>query len=507
VPRVGYRLELTGSNESAPDGGVNRRRLLVGSAATAAVAGLGGWWWAQGGIGRADGIAVLPFENLSKDAAQDYLSAGISEEIRNTLSRLPGLKVVGRTSSEALGHTDAQTAARRLHVSHVLTGSVRRSRSFVRVAVELIDGRTGFETWSQSYDLAPGDPLQLQTQIGEAVALALRVELRPGDRAALAAGGTRSPIANDLYLQAKLEFRLRDTEASFRKVIALSEAAIGVDARFAEAFALKGMAWDAIGGSFTTDPGAMQGAYAKAAEAGRAAISIAPQLADGYVALARSYSGRLNVRGALEQYRRAAALPRTDPGILSWWVQTLAEVGKTAEALVLSQTLLALDPLNAAIFGRKAFAHFFARQFDLAIRASRQALSLAPGLTEQLSLIGDCLSLLGKYPEALAHYATAPALDPYRISGEAVVAARTGDHARARRLIDQIGRVYGDTMSYQVAQIFAQMRAVDEALAALERGRRVLDPGLNGLPADPFVDPLRGERRFAALVQSLHFPA
>jgi len=506
VARVGYRLVVTREVEDQAAGPerISRRGVIAASVVATIAGGAGGWvLLGPGALAKDESIAVLPFADLSGDPAQAYFSEGLAEEVRDALARLPRLKVMGRTSSEAVRNDDATMAARRLHVSTILTGSIRRSRTMIRVAAQLIDARTGFERWSHTYDLAPGDSLRLQSDIAEGVALALSAKLGRADRLALAAGGTRDSAANDLYLQAKLAFRLSDTEATFRRVIALCDAAIGVDPAFGSAYALKGMAWDAIGSSFSSDTSALHQAYGRGAEAARRAIAINPQAAAGYVALARSMSGQLNVRGAFDQYRIAERLSGTDPGILSWWIQTLAEIGRTTQALELSEKLIALDPLNPAIFGRKAFAHYFARNYRLSIESSRKALELAPGLTEQTSLIGDCLCLLGRYEEAALQYAKAPPLDPYRITGEAFVAARTGNRAGCQRILDSIQRAFGDPASFQMAQIHAQLGQTDEAFAALEKGRQALDPGLNGLPADPFVDPLRSDRRFNALLKRL----
>jgi tetratricopeptide (TPR) repeat protein len=120
--------------------------------------------------------------------------------------------------------------------------------------------------------------------------------------------------------------------------------------------------------------------------------------------------------------------------------------------------------------------------------------------------VGDCLSLLGRYPQAAEEYAKAPPLDPYRLTGEGIVAARTGDRAETERILKRMLRSYGDPMSYQIAQIYAQRGDLDEAFATLRRGRSVLDPGLNGLLADPFVDPLRGDPRLATLIKTMDFP-
>jgi serine/threonine-protein kinase len=506
VPRVGYRLTGSVGDPSSPSGrrdGLSRRAAING---IVAVAGSTAAWvlLKPHPVATADSIAVLPFANLSRDPSQAYLSDGISEEVRSALSRLVGLKVVGRTSSEALRKADAVAAARTLHVTNVLTGSVRRSPTTIRVAAQLIDGRTGFETWSQTYDLAPADAIQLQTEIARSVALALRVRLGRSDHAALAAGGTGDATANDLFLQAKLAFRLSDTEATFRKVIALCDAAIDIDPNYADAHALKGMAWDAIAGAFATDPRELDQAYANGAASARKAIAIAPQVATGYAALARAMSGRLNVRGALEVYKTAERLAGNDAGVLGLRIHTLAEIGRTTEALVLGDKLVRLDPLNSEVFGRLAFAHFYARRFDRAITSSMKALSLAPALTEQQSLIGDCLCLLGKYDEAASQYAKAPPLDLFRLTGEGIVAARRGDSSRAQQILTKLERAYG--IGYQIAQVHAQLGELDQAFAALARGRSVLDPGLNALPADPFVDPLRRDPRFAVLIAQMNFP-
>jgi serine/threonine-protein kinase len=505
VPRIGYRIVGATAERPVQPSGISRRMVLAAGAAVLTVAGGGSALYLLREIGPpGNSVAVLPFASLNSGAGRAYLAEGISEEIRNALGRLQGVKVVGRTSSEAVGSMEATAAARRLQVASVLTGSVRSSPNLVRVAAQLIDGRTGYERWSQTYDLAPGDSLRLQTEIAQSVALALSPKFGREERIALFAGGTANAAANDLYLQAKLAFRLSDTEATFRKVIALCDAAIGIDPNYADAYALKGMAWDAIGSSFVTDPGSLHQAYSLGGAAGRKAIAIAPDVAAGYVAIARSMSGQLNVRGALQFYRMAEPLAGTDPGVESWWIQTLAEIGRTSDALALSERLIGRDPLNAMIFGRRAFAHYFARNFGLAIASSRRALQLAPGLTEQQGLVGDCLSLQGKYEEAAAQYATVPSLDPYRLTGEAILAARTGDHRHCERLLDRLTRSYGDVASFQQAQIHAQRGAHREAFSALARGRSVLDPGLNGLPADPFIDPLRKDRCFEPLLRSLN---
>src|SRR4029453_15477303 len=140
----------------------------VGGAVTAvAAAGGGGWALLKSSSVHASShsIAGLPFPNPSGDPAQAYFSDGIAEEIRSALSRLGGLTVIGRTSSEAVRNDDAQSAAKKLRVANILTGSVRQSPSTIRINAELIDGRTGADRWSQAYDRDAGDAIRIQTDI------------------------------------------------------------------------------------------------------------------------------------------------------------------------------------------------------------------------------------------------------------------------------------------------------------------------------------------------------
>jgi len=148
---------------------VSRRAFVAGSVITVAAAGVGAWALLNPREASAsDSIAVLPFNNLSGDSGQAYFAAGIAGEIRNTLTRVDGLKVAGSTSSDAVRQDDAQTAARKLGVANILTGSVRQTPSMIRVSAELIDGETGLAKWSQNYDRAPGDLITIQSNIARA---------------------------------------------------------------------------------------------------------------------------------------------------------------------------------------------------------------------------------------------------------------------------------------------------------------------------------------------------
>ena len=232
---------------------VNRRAVIIGSSAVAvAAAGTGAWFLTRPSGTKADSIAVLPFANLSGDPKQSYFSDGIAEELRNALARLAGLKVVARTSSEAVRNDDAATAAKKLGVANILTGSVRQSPSTIRVSAQLVDGQTGIERWSQNYDREPGDSIKIQTDIAEQVARALAIALAGAARAAIAVGGTQIAAAQNLLLQAIAKQRDGSKE-DIKDSLSLVNAALALDPNYAEAHVYKALGLISYAGSFANE--------------------------------------------------------------------------------------------------------------------------------------------------------------------------------------------------------------------------------------------------------------
>ncbi|OYQ30772.1 hypothetical protein CHU93_06330 [Sandarakinorhabdus cyanobacteriorum] len=175
-----------------PATGPSRRALIGSAAGVAALAAGGVGAWRLMGNSDDDGtasIAVLPFANLSGDPAQAYFSDGIAEELRNALAQISGLKVIGRVSSEQFRDaTDLAAVAEKLGVVHILTGSVRRSPATIRIGAELVDGKTGAQSWAQSYDQPAGDVLAVQSRIASSVVAALKRWQRHGRRLRLRQG-------------------------------------------------------------------------------------------------------------------------------------------------------------------------------------------------------------------------------------------------------------------------------------------------------------------------------
>jgi serine/threonine-protein kinase len=271
---------------------------VSGGAGVIAFAAAGGAWLLlkPSGTPALASIAVLPFANLSGDPAQAYFSDGIADQIRSALTRLGGLTVIGSTSSEAVRNEDARTAARKLDVAHILTGNVRQSPSTIRVTAELIDGRTGADRWTQDYDRAPGDAIEIQTDIATKVAQALSLTLGQIGRTALKVGGTNNAQAQDLLLQAMAAPARDDTEKGTLSTIALLDRALALDPGYAEAHARKAQYLEFWASQFAANVTEKERAQSQATQSAQRAIKLAPELSLGYGALGAIHQDQLQLR-------------------------------------------------------------------------------------------------------------------------------------------------------------------------------------------------------------------
>jgi serine/threonine-protein kinase len=486
--------------------GVSRRGVLAGAGvAAAAVAGAGAWFLLKPASAEAAGsIAVLPFANLSSDPGQAYFSDGLTEELRSALARA-GLQVVGRTSSEAVRNADAETAARKLGVANILTGSVRRSPTTIRISAQLIKGSDGLERWSQDYDRKPGDELTIQSDIAQNVAQALSVALGKAAKAAVSVGGTGNAAAQDLYLKAREELRTGDSEAAYRNAIGLLNSATTLDPKFADAYAWKSLAINYMTGSIATAPSFDVG-YAQAADIARQAIALAPTASAGHVALATAYEFQLKLADALTEYRTAQSLADVDIGNQLHYVIFLTRIGAFGAALDIVGKVQQRDPLNPIAFGRAGYIFAYSRRYADAIAPLQKAIQLAPTISRTHSTLGLCLMQLGRTADAEAEYRKAAPDEVYRLVGEAILFARLANSAASDQALERTRKIYGDTASYQYAEIYAQRGDKERAFAALDHAWAIHDPGLTTLRVDFLLDPLRSDPRFAAMEKRLDFP-
>ena len=483
---------------------IDRRVVVAGGAV--AIAGLAGWFALRPKSAEATRIAVLPFANLSGDSSQAYFSDGLAEELRTALSRIPRLKVVARTSSEKVRDDDIPTAARKLDVSAIVTGSVRRSPSTVRVDAQLVDGSDGAERWSEAYDRTAGDVLQVQFEIAQQVASALSIQLGQAERATLTTGGTRDPEAHDILLQVERD-RDSDNLDGIERRLTLLDTALSRDPNYAEAYAAKAFLLMLKAGIHERTIDAARRGLAEALAIASRAIAIAPKMAVGHAVRALIHSWRLEIALAWADIRRAVALPGGENvDVLNIYAPLSSQSGRSEEALRLNAKAISIDPLNPRTYAERAGILYDARRYADAEANAQHALQLAPNSFRGRSTLGLSLLAQGKSAEAETEFRK---LDPniyLRAVGKATIMAREGRRSDALNELRALKSNYGDAAHYQYGQIYAQLGMAEEAFSELERAWQLRDAGLSQMRVDALLDPIRSDHRFAALEQKLGYP-
>ena len=485
---------------------------MLGALAAVPVLGGGTYLWrrlASGATTAVDNsVAVLPFENLSGDAAQTYFSDGLSEEVRSTLTRNLALRVMAKSSSSRFAGAgrDATEIADELGVSYLLRGSVRRQDDVVRVTVSLVEGRTGFDRWSQAFTKELTDVFAVQTEIAYAVAdrLSAFVGGDREDRDGLAAiGGTSVPSALDAYLQGRMLYDLSADEASEREALAAFDRALSADPRFAAAHAARARSLTAIANQYGS-PIDNPRMYAEAVLAAERAIAIAPELAEAHSTLGFTrFQGQLDARGAREPFEQSRRLGAGEATVLARFAQYAARCGRFEDAQQALDAALVRDPLNPLIHRAAGNIAYAARRFDASLAPLRKALAMNPKLSRAHAAIGDARLNLGDVNGAVAAYSSEPIAD-MRYAGLAVAHRRAGRRDDADAAMREL-RALGDRVLYQQAQALAETGAIDDAIDTLERARALGDSGLIYALNDPFLDPLRGDARFLGLLEHIGF--
>jgi TolB-like protein len=485
---------------------VSRRTVMVGGVGALAVAGVGGWaLFKPGAAAASNRIAVMSFSNMSGDPGQAYFAEGIAEELRGALSRI-GMQVIGRTSSDAVKDLDAQAAAAKLGVANILTGSVRRSPETIRVGAQLVNGKDGVEKWAQNYDRAPGDTIKIQTDIATQVASALSIALGAVKKAALTLGGTANAKAQDLYLQADALAKSADSAEAFQKIISLFDAALAADPNYGDAHLSKASVLVSYAVQYTTNPAQIADMLGRAEESARRAASLMPGSGRPAAMFAQMSALRLDFLASVRGFEQALAAEPNDGFVLRRALNVLPWLGDGAQSLALADRFIALDPLNPSAYYSRGLCLDVLRRYAEAIEFFDKALAIAPQRTDPKSSISDMLILLNRRDEARAVLAKIPPNDVFRQTDEAILAARGGDRAGAEAILAKLRAVDGDAASYQYGQIYTQLGDADRAFAAFDKAVEVRDPGLLTFKRDPFLDPIRRDPRYAALLTRLKFP-
>lgn len=486
----------------------SRRNMMIAGAAGVAVLGgsLVGFTRLTGGSSREISIGVLPFRNLSGDSAEEYFSDGIAEELRATLSQSSDLAVAADTSSDVAQKksSEPRAIASALGVTFLLEGSIRREANMVRIAAHIVDGSTGFDKWSQTFDRKLDDILAVQSEIAAFVTDALLSGIdaakRPRDRL----GGTRNNDAFDAYLRGLALYKLAGGEASDFAALKDFQRAVALDPNYAVAQAALSRAYTVIANGYAR-AGQVKEFHEKAVNSARAAMRVAPRLADGYSALGFVLlNGELDPSGAAAAYQRSFDLGYGNADILASYASFASRTGRFADGRVAIARAQRLDPLNSTVFRTAGLLELDSRHYDAALAALHTALSLNPDANTIHLALGDIALLTGDASAARDQYGKEPD-EVGRLRGLAIANMKLSQVKQAQAAMDELKAKYGDITYYQQAQVLAQWGRADEALTCLEKAVASSDAGVVRSKNDPLLDPIRKTVRFAAVERSLGY--
>jgi eukaryotic-like serine/threonine-protein kinase len=455
--------------------------------------------------GRIRSVAVLPFANQTNDPDSEYLSDGISESLINSLSQLPGVKVIARGSSFKYKgkEADAQEAAKALGVEAILTGRVLQRGDNLSISVELMDARDGTQVWGEQYNRKATDLLAVQSDISRAIAETLRLKLTGPEKQQLAKHPTENLKAFQYYTQGQV-YAQRRTREDLLTAIRYYEKAIEEDRNYALAFAGLADAYRGLGVRGYIEP--IEGRR-KEEEAARKALALDENLAEAHVALGQAYMSAAPYNFSLgdRELRRAIEISPSLARVHLTLGFSLVQQGRLDESLQELLKARELDPLSSIIARQVALTHYLTRDYVRALELLRQANELGPAFTAQWEIGAYIQNRL--FDEALTELEKAKRErkdDPILIYSTGMVYAAQGRRAEGLQIIKKLEEVSGSSLSeaQRIAKIYAALNEKELALTWLERG---LAAGvIAGFVKDEQMwDPIRSDPRFAGLLRRM----
>jgi TolB-like protein/Tfp pilus assembly protein PilF len=469
--------------------------------------------WLRPGAGAIDSLAVLPFVNAGGDPNAEYLSDGITESLIDSVSQIPGIKVISRASAFHYKGKDvsARTVGRELGVRAVLTGRIVHRGDALSIGAELVDARDDTRLWGEQYNRRLSDILAVQEEIARDISGKLRQRLTGEEKKQLTKRYTENAEAYASYLKGRYHWNKRTGE-DIQKGIGYFQQAIEKDPTYALAYA--GLAdsyvilnqWAGLPSRET---------FPKAKAAASKALEIDDMLAQAHATLAFVHeSVDWDFSSAEKEFRRAIELDPKYPTAHHWYSLYLSWLGRHEQAIAEAERANDLDPLSPIISNLRAAVFYNSRQYDRAIEAARTTLELDKGFSPALFSLGWALEQKKMYPEAIAALEKAA-----RLSGRSIQAiaglghayAVSGRREEAMRLIEELKgwseRGYDPLVN--IALVHAGLGQNDEAMQWLEKAYQARSAWLIqlALKVDSRWDSLRSDARFQDLLRRIGFPS
>lgn len=489
-----------------------RAKLLAGAAVVVSVGVVGALvgvhFWSQSHkaaqpVGAATitdkSIAVLPFVDMSEKKDQEYFADGMAEETLGQLAKIPGLKVIGRTSSfQFKGKTDdLRKIGTTLGAAYVLEGSVRRSGDRLRVTAQLIDTRDGAHRWSESYDRSAADVLMVQDQIAAGLARALQLEVDTKPR-----NLPRNPDAYDSYLRG-LHAREGYDQAGFEEAVADFRRSLQLDPEFVPAAEQLARALLDQAEWYFVPP---KVGFEQARAAATAALKL-----DAKSALAHVVLGSVHVwydwdwQNAAREMRIGVMLAPNDPTVLLFAAEEPLAVGRWDEAARLHLESLSLDPLQSSVYEESGWTYVRIGRLAEAESAFRRAMEISPTYGGIHLDLGTVLLLEGKPDAALKEMEQETPLGG-RSAGLTIAYQALHRDAEADAEIRKLESEHSGDMAMLIAEAHAFRGEKDIALSWLDRAYAQKDVFLWVIKGDPLFSNLEGDPRYKMFLRKMNLP-
>jgi TolB-like protein/DNA-binding winged helix-turn-helix (wHTH) protein len=488
-----------------------RKHALLGLAGASLLAALAYWAW-HGSTMRVQPptekviLAVLPFDNLSRDPDQEYFSDGLTEEMIAQLGKLNPERLTVISRGSVAKYKDSRLAAnqigRELRADYLLQGSVRRASDRVRITVQLIQVRDQTDLWAESYDRELKDILTLQDSVSRTIANQIHITLTPGQQTRPASKVNLDPEAYEAYLKGRYYWNKR-TADGLQKALIYFQQAINQDPTYGAAYSgladcNSGLAWH----GFKSPAEALPKANAAALKA----IEMDPQSAEAHASLGLVLTHRWEWAGADAEFKHALRLDSRYANAHHWYGDYLSIMGRHDEALLEARQALELDPLNLMIGTWVGRRYYLARKYDLAIEQGRNTVELDAHFAAAHLLLGENYVQVGLHEQGLAELQTAASLSgdsPLYLAQVAVAHASAGRKTEALQIVAQLQTISSTryVSPYGLAQIYAALSDKQQTFKWLQIAYDDRAVWMSYLAVDPVFDSLRSDQRFQDLLR------
>jgi TolB-like protein/DNA-binding winged helix-turn-helix (wHTH) protein/Flp pilus assembly protein TadD len=452
-------------------------------------------------------LVVLPLEDLSPDHSEEYLSEGLTDELITDLAKIPGFRIISRTSTMQYKGTNKSLSqiGRELNVNTLVEGTILRSGNRVRVRVQLIQANTDEHLWAEAYERDTNDVLALQSDIARSIAAQIKLELTPQQQAGVS--GTR-PVSFDAYaayLKGRYEWNKRTAE-SLKKSIEYFQESIERDPGYGNAHEGLAETYSVLPDYDVMTPGE---AYAKAKAEALKATELDPSLGEAHATLAVvKQELDWDWAGAESEFQIALKLNPGSATTHQWYSEYSLRVGRIPEAIDQLRQALELDPASPLMNAELGSVLYSARQYDEAIQQLKKAIDMEPSFPYAHSWLGFAYEQKGMRQEAIAEFHKAVALSggsPFFRAALAYGYGLAGNETEARKISGELTRLSRSQQfyvsPYDFALVHVGLGEREQALNSLEQVVATHDIASDLLKIEPSLDPVRSDRRFDLLVR------